>query len=57
MTYKKIAQDLYARIEHGDDEHRAWLKRELDNWAIDATFDPEYWGCPRCEKCQTCANK
>lgn len=29
----EYAREIFARIAHGDDEHRAWLKTELDRWA------------------------
>lgn len=33
VDWYAVAREIFERIEHGDDEHRAWLKRELDLWA------------------------
>lgn len=32
---KEFADKVYERIAHGDDEHRAWLRKECDRIAED----------------------
>lgn len=33
IDWQQIADEVFARIEHGDDEHRKWLRDHLINWA------------------------
>lgn len=43
MTEQQIAKqflsDLFAAVEHGDVEHRTWLKEELMKWEKRLTND------------------
>lgn len=40
-----LAMELFDRIKHGDDDHRQWLKRELEQWAEEKSA-PVYYGDP-----------
>lgn len=31
-TFKELLNRLYSECEHGDDEHRQWLKDKFDNF-------------------------
>lgn len=31
-TQKAVADEIYELIEHGDEEHRRWLRATLDGW-------------------------
>lgn len=35
LELREFANALYSRIEHGDDEHRQWLRNEIDNFIKD----------------------
>lgn len=32
LIVKKCLSDLYSKIEHGDEEHRAWLKKAINEF-------------------------
>jgi hypothetical protein len=36
-TWVELAEEIYRAIEHGDAEHRRWLREKLDEWARSRT--------------------
>lgn len=42
MTAQEFIDQLFAKIQHGDDKHQQWLKDELQAWVpvLEENFAP-----------------
>ena len=40
LPAEQWAESFYAHIAHGDEEHRAWLKRETEAWFLSHLRQP-----------------